>query len=112
MKVAFVMLTLLAACGREPDVEPTQVAGIGAPCALGGAEAFDSECRLVRSVVDGRTILTINAPDGGFRRVEVAADGTGVTAADGALPARTRADGAGGIEVAIAQDRYRLPAAP
>lgn len=87
-------------------------AGIAAPCALDGAEAFDAACRVVRTVADGRTILTLNAPDGGFRRVEVAADGSGIASADGAVPARTRTVATGEIEIAIAQDRYRLPAAP
>lgn len=105
------VLLLLAACGRDPAPEATQAPGIAVPCALGGAEVFSAECRVARAVVDGRTVLTLIAPDGGFRRVEVAADGSGIAAADGALPARTRADGAGGIEVAIAGDRYRLPAA-
>lgn len=111
MKVIAALL-LLTACEREAAVEPTQVAGVAMPCALAGAETFDGACRVVRTVADGRTLLTLIAPDGGFRRVEVAADGSGIAAADGALPARTRADGAGGIEIAIAEDRYRLPAAP
>lgn len=87
------------------------IVGISAPCALAGAAAFDSVCRIVRTAVGGRTVLTLNAPDGGFRRVEVAADGSGIVAADGSIPAATRGDGVGGVEIAIGADRYRLPAA-
>lgn len=108
----FAGFLLLTACGSEAADDPVQPEGTAMPCALAGADAFDGQCRVVRSVADGRTLLTLIAPDGGFRRVEVAADGSGIAAADGALPARTRVDGAGGIEIAIAQDRYRLPAAP
>ncbi len=104
-------IILLAACGREEAAEPVQVAGIAAPCALEGAETFDTACRVVRTVVEGRTVLTLNAPDGGFRRVEVDADGGGIVAADGSVAATTRGQDAGGIEIAIAGDRYRLPAA-
>lgn len=111
MRFFVALVFFLAACDREPEAASAP-AGVAAPCALGGAGAFDSECRVVRTVADGRTVLTLIAPDGGFRRVEVAADGGGIATADGALPARTRPDGAGGIEIAIAQDRYRLPAAP
>lgn len=110
--LSVVLLLLLGSCGGERAVDPTPVVGITVPCALAGATAFDSACRVVRTAVGGRTILTLNAPDGGFRRVEVAPNGSGIAAADGALPARTRTGGAGGMEIAIAQDRYRLPAAP
>lgn len=112
MRFAVALVLVLTACEREPEAESAQPAGIATPCALAGAAAYDSECRAVRTVADGRTLLTLNAPDGAFRRFEVAADGSGIAAADGALPARTRPDDAGGIEIAIARDRYRLPAAP
>lgn len=111
MRLSLLPLVLIAACQREKAVEPPAVAGVSAPCALDGATAFDSECRVVRSVVDGRVVLTLSAPDGGFRRVEVAADGSSIASADGAIPATTRNDGTGEIEVAISGDRYRLPAA-
>lgn len=104
-------LVLLAGCERGQDPEPAQVAGIAAPCAIGGAAEFAGTCRVVRTVAGGRVVLTLIAPDGGFRRLEAAADGRNIAAADGAEPARTRPAENGGIEVAIARDRYRLPAA-
>ncbi len=111
MRTCLPVLVLLGSCGRERTADATPVVGIAAPCALAGATAFDSVCRVVRTAVGGRTVLTLNAPDGGFRRVEVAPDGSGIVAADGSVPAFTRGDGAGGIEIAIGGDRYRLPAA-
>jgi hypothetical protein len=54
--------------------------------------------------------LTVRAPNGGFRRLLVTKDGRGVIAADGAVPARVCPVSANRIEVAIAGDRYRLPA--
>lgn len=104
-------LLLLAACDAAKTPEPEKLVGVAAPCAVAGAAEFTSTCRVARAVVEGRTVLTLIAPDGGFHRVEVAADGSGVAAADGAEPARTRRGTNGEIEVAIAQDRYRLPAA-
>lgn len=104
-------LLVLAGCDRAELSTPEQAVGSAIPCAIRGASDFTVSCQIVRSVASGRTLLTLIAPDGGFRRIEVAADGSGIAAADGAQPARTRPDGAGGIEVAIAGDRYRLPAA-
>lgn len=104
------LLFLLAGCGpaEVADDPPT---GTRLSCALAGAAEFGPGCRVVRSAVGGRPLLTLIAPDGGFRRVEVQANGAGIAAADGAEPARV-ADGSGGeIEIAIGADRYRLPAA-
>lgn len=112
MRSVVALLLVLPACDREAATRPAPRAGIAAPCALSAAAEFTNDCRVVRTVVDGRTVLTFIAPDGGFRRLEVGVGGSGIVAADGAIPARTRADGKGGVEVAIADDRYRLPATP
>jgi hypothetical protein len=56
------------------------------------------------------TTLTIHHPDGGFRRLLVATDGRGVIAADGADQAVVSVVADNRIEVALAGDRYRLPA--
>ena len=47
---------------------------------------------------------------GGFRRLQVATDGRGVIAADGADVASVKVVSPGSIEVAVGDDRYRLPA--
>jgi len=79
-------------------------------CALAGATDFKPVCEVERSTnADGIT-LTLHHPDGGFRRLRVMKDGRGVTAADGAEPARVSISGDRRIEVAVGGDRYLLPA--
>jgi hypothetical protein len=58
---------------------------------------------------DGLT-LTLRSPSGSFRRLLVTKDGRGVVAADGVEQAAVTPLGTDRIEVAIAGDRYRLPA--
>lgn len=58
---------------------------------------------------DGRAVLTLTRPDGGFWRLEANADGTGIAAADGAARVRVEAI-AEKVAVEIDGDRYRLPA--
>ncbi|MCA1749511.1 MAG: hypothetical protein ABR601_07215 [Parasphingopyxis sp.] len=80
------------------------------PCALAGAEQFGVDCTLDRSRTEEGLVLTVRHPDGGFRRLLVTDDGRGVIAADGAEQAVVSLRGDREIEVAIAGDRYRLPA--
>lgn len=111
MRLPLVLL-LLAACDRAPSAEGQAhaPAGVRAGCALDGAAAF-ADCTVQRTSREGETTLTLIAPDGEFRRLAVAADDAGVTAADGAELARVGTGPAGEVEIAIARDRYRLPAA-
>lgn len=111
MRLPLVLL-LLAGCDRAPSAQGearTQPA-VRAGCALDGADAF-ADCTVQRTSRERETTLTLIAPDGGFRRLAVAADGAGITAADGAEPARVGTGPAGEVEITIARDRYRLPAA-
>jgi hypothetical protein len=82
----------------------------GVDCALKGAAAFAHVCTVEQEEKGGTLFLTVRHPDGGFRRLKVTKDGRGVAAADGAAPARVTILGSGAIEVAVAGDRYRLPA--
>lgn len=111
MRLLLVFL-LLAACDRAPSAQGQAQAppAVRADCALDGADAF-ADCTVQRTSREGETTLTLIAPDGGFRRLAVAADGAGVTAADGAEAARIGTGPAGEVEITIARDRYRLPAA-
>lgn len=102
----------VAACDRA--VDPRVAAGALAeadhvkgriPCRLGGAGAFEPVCTVERA----DRVLTLRGPDGGFRRIRVSADGRGVTTVDGAEPARVTRTADGALEVAVADDRYRLP---
>lgn len=56
------------------------------------------------------TILVLGRDDAGFRRFRITSDGHGVVVADGAEPAHVSVIDSGMIEVAVGQDRYRLPA--
>ncbi len=79
-------------------------------CAPGGAEAFERVCTVERVQEAEGTTLTIRHPDGGFRRFILATDGRGLVAADGAEQAVVSILSDNRIEVAVADDRYRLPA--
>jgi hypothetical protein len=79
-------------------------------CALAGAPAFERVCTVERNEGAEGLTLTIRAPDGGFRRLLVTNDGRGVIPADGAIPAIVTVVSDVEIEVAIADERYRLPA--
>lgn len=106
-----ILLLLLSGCQSELAPEAEAPAGTPMACAVAGAADFSEACTVSRSRQGEEVVLTIVAPDGGFRRVSVAADGAAVTAADGAEPALVRNGPEGAIEFSIAQDRYRLPAA-
>ena len=105
---------LLAAC--DPDAgrkEALAGAAEGADrieCALAGATGFERACTVERAAGAEGLTLTIRSPDGGFRRLLVTKDGSGVVAADGADPALVSVVAGNRIEVALAGDRYRLPA--
>lgn len=79
-------------------------------CALAGSDAFQRVCTIDRETGDRGLMLTVHHPDGGFRRLLVTRDGRGVTAADGAEPAKVAIVDANEIEVALGDDLYRLPA--
>ena len=78
-------------------------------CAIAGANDLARNCAVERSMEDGVLFLTLHHEDGGFRRLQVMDDGSGVSAADGADdPQITVFDGE--IEVSLGGDRYVLPA--
>lgn len=113
--LAAVLLTLpLVACDKEAASgshgATSDDGGANIPCALGGSEAFKPDCTVERSAVPDGIVLTLHHPDGGFRRLQVATDGRGVVAADGADAASVKVVSSGSIEVAVGDDRYRLPA--
>ncbi len=115
-----VFILLAGACSSEPDnailaeVEADQVRDAAAagriPCALAGADAFRLNCTMERvASADGET-LVLGRADAGYRRFRITTDGRGVIAADGADMASVTLVDDGQIEVAVATDRYRLPA--
>jgi hypothetical protein len=114
------LLLLLAGCAAEPDnqelakVEADQTRDAAAAgrifCALGGAEDFAQNCTMEQIASADGTILVLGRADAGYRRFRVTTDGRGVEAADGAEAASVTLIDNGLIEVAVATDRYRLPA--
>ena len=102
-------LLSLTACGDNANTVARDT-GDRIPCAIGGAAAFETNCTIERERTAEGLILTVHHPDGGFHRLRVTTDGRGVIAADGAQQAAVSVVGDGGIEVAIGDARYRLPA--
>ncbi len=120
---AIVLLALTACGGAETEREPVdplleaeadaraRLADSGMIfCAVDGEGGFRRECTIERTQGQDGLILTLRHADGGFRRLLVTDDGRGVIAADGAEQAEVSPISAAEIEVAIAGDRYRLPA--
>jgi hypothetical protein len=113
---------VLAACGSGPDGDAESLAEAEAmarkdvadsgmiECAVSGFTNFTRTCSVERAMEDDGLILTIRHDDGGFRRLRVMKDGSGVVAADGAEPAMVSTVGGNQIEVTLAGDKYRLPA--
>ena len=99
----------LAGCEAGESPPPPRDSAL-ISCALGGSDRFRRFCRAARTVRGERSQLVLSDPDGGFRRVTVSADGAGLVAADGAEQARIVRISGGEVEIAIAEDRYRLPA--
>ena len=116
LPVLLFALAVLSACGSadEPLVEQKEgeasnVATV--PCALGEESEFTETCTLQRLVGAQRTTIVLGRGDSGFRRFLMTADGRGLVAADGAESARVSIIGDAQVEVAVGDDRYRLPAA-
>jgi hypothetical protein len=112
-------ILLLAACGsREPAA--VQSNGAAAPsigqadnridCRPAGQAAFTRTCTVEWGGGPEGRILTIRKADGGFRRLRVTSDGTGVAAADGAEPAHVSLAPDQRLEVEIGGDHFLLPA--
>ncbi|MBB3910622.1 hypothetical protein [Sphingomonas desiccabilis] len=98
---------MLGACGDEGPSDPPR--GLRIACATGGAQLAQT-CFVEQSEAPQGLVLTVRRADGGFRRLLVAEDGSGVTAADGADPAVVHLRSPNEIEVEIGDDRFRLPA--
>ncbi len=109
-RAVFVLLLLVSCEDPEAARRAALESADRVECAVGGAAAFEPVCRIERASGPEGLTLTIRAPSGSFRRLLVTTDGRGVIAADGADPALVTPVAADRIEVAIAGDRYLLPA--
>lgn len=106
----FLMLVACGGTSKSQNAEAATGDDIRIACALGGTADFKPACTIDRiEGAEGLTLVVHNT-DGGFHRLRVTTDGRGVIAADGAERARVTIAGANEIEVAIGNDRYRLPA--
>ena len=108
MRFAFLLALglLLSACSG--GAEPEAVAGDKIACALGDKTAFARNCVVERVQRNGRLMLVVHHPDGGFRRFEVLKDGRGLALADGSRPMAAAVRGQF-LEVRVGEDRYRFP---
>jgi hypothetical protein len=101
-------LLALAGCGSQPvaedKVEQAQ-AGERIDCAVGGAHDFTQSCAIERG--DGPA-LTLRHKNGGFRKLTLETDGT-IDSADGADAVVVLPLDDGRTQIAVGEDRYRLP---
>jgi hypothetical protein len=74
-------------------------------CAIAGATDFTKVCAVERG--DGN-VLVLRHSNGGFRRIDLANDGT-ISAADGSDEPGGKALPDGRFELSLGTDRYRLP---
>jgi hypothetical protein len=106
-------LALLVSCSSRSAVESN---GAAAPSPgepdnrIECRPAFDTAFTHSCTVETADRIITIRKADGGFRRLRMTDDGTGVAAADGAEQAHVSLLPDRRIEVEIGGDRFRLPA--
>ncbi|MFM6853768.1 MAG: hypothetical protein ACKOUM_06775, partial [Sphingopyxis sp.] len=116
----FALAVAVGGCRQTPDnarlaeVEADQVRDAADSgrifCALGPGSNFRLDCTMDRVVSTDGAVLVLGRADTGYRRFRITGDGRGVVAADGAEQAVVSVIDNGMIEVAIAGDRYRLPA--
>tara|TARA_R100000049_G_C1933360_1_gene77204 strand:- start:597 stop:1013 length:417 start_codon:yes stop_codon:yes gene_type:complete len=100
----------------NPDPAPTSSptgssTATSIACAPDGAQSFAATCSVERVEVEGKILLTVFHPDGGFRRFEQLPDGSGLAAVAGA-DAVTQTLSGDILEVSLAGNRYRFPATP
>lgn len=108
MRALFILLPL-AACG-SPAGEGEAAPSAAIECAVDGAADFQPVCTVEQAAGEGKAVLVLRHPSGGFRKLEIATDGRGVAAADGAQQAVVTPVSGNRIEVELGGDRYRLPA--
>jgi hypothetical protein len=105
---AGLLIVTLAACGPESGAPN----GEAIDCAIGPGSEYSEACTLEIARSDtGSEMLVIHQPGGGFRRFE--REGAGLLPLAGAEPLIVLSEPANGIiEIAVAQDRYRVPLDP
>ena len=105
MALGMVLALSLAACRQQTEAEED---GEKIMCSLAGAKEFKPDCRLERTVADGKPTFVIRHPDGAFHRLVVSPDSQNLLAADGADDTKSARKG-DRYEVILGQDRYVVP---
>ncbi len=107
MRISSLALGLsMVACGAAPEDKVASASPADRiECALGAGATFTRTCAVERGAA---TVLVLRHGDGGFRRIDLAADGT-ISAADGSDEPGGRLLGDGRFELTLGSDRYRLP---
>ena len=98
----------LAACSGNQEPPAIAEGKEHIACALGGEQKLAKVCAVERAKGDDGMALIVRHPDGGFRRFVSDADGTAITAADGAEQTVALDEG-DRILVTVGQDRYLFP---
>ncbi|QIQ85947.1 hypothetical protein [Erythrobacter sp.] len=109
MRISSAALLALGLSACAPEAGAPQ--GETIACAIGPGAEFADECVLERRALEeGREMLVIHHPGGGFRRFVM--ERSTLLPLDGAEPlVMVALDAASGIEFTVAGDRYRLPPA-
>jgi hypothetical protein len=116
IRIVFLMTCLAGCSSKQPEKGSATAEQAASPddsirCALGGAKDFAPDCtREVTKGPDGETWI-VRHPDGGFRRFVLIDNGARIATADGADEVQAERVGAD-LEVRVAGERYRFPAAP
>ena len=110
MRSLLLLVVVLAGCGAPDRRAAAAAEEERIFCRIGEAAAFERLCTVEPVESETGSTLIVRKPDGGFRRLLVTADGSGVEAADGAEEAQVTIVDADTIEVAIGGDAFRLPA--
>lgn len=97
---------ILASCGSKGEDKVAAAAPDDRiECAVAGATVFAKTCAVEKG--EG-TILVLRHEGGGFRRIDLAADGT-ISAADGSNEVGGKPLSDGRFELTLGHDHYRLP---
>ena len=105
---AAVVLLLASSCSPAAEQPQAEEGAQMIECALGEGSDFGPDCLVERAETDGKRLLIVRHPTGGFRRFEQTDDGRGMAEVDGADTSIRRIDGET-LELTVADDRYRFP---
>jgi hypothetical protein len=112
-----ILLLALAACSSKAGDQGAggglfggeEVPAEKVPCALADAKTFTAVCTVERVNQDGKAMLIVHHPDGGFRRLVAMDGGKNYATVDGSDEVAIEANGKE-IEVTVADDHYLFSA--